>query len=220
MAGTSRAGAVHVGPETRALAAAVAALLAPVAASAAGASWSIDIVVAWDAAAVVYLALVWPIIATTDAPATAGLAAHEEGSRRLSEAVLLGAGTASLVAVAFTLGQAGREHHATRAALTLFAVASVALAWACVHTVYTLRYARVYFTPPVGGLGFEDKDPPQYLDFAYVAFTIGMTFQVSDTDISRKAMRRTAIHHALLSYLFGAVILAIAVSSVAALLGG
>ncbi len=167
----------------------------------------------------VYLGLVWPVIAIADAPATSDLAQNEEGSRRASEALLLAAGTASLIAVAFTLAQAGRDQGGARAALTILAIGSVALAWACVHTVYTLRYARLYFTPPVGGLGFAEDQPPQYLDFAYVAFTIGMTFQVSDTDISRKTMRRSAIHHALLSYLFGAVILAIAISTVASLLG-
>jgi uncharacterized membrane protein len=201
------------------MAAVVAAVLALAVAVAAGASWTVAVLVTWDVAAVVYLGLVWAIVATTDAEATARMAQNEEGSRRTSEGILLGAGTASLVAVGFTLAQAGREHHAGRAALTVLAVVSVALAWACVHTVYTLRYARLYFTPLVGGLGFDEKEPPQYLDFAYVAFTIGMTFQVSDTDISRRPIRRAALHHALLSYLFGAVILAIAVSTVASLLG-
>jgi uncharacterized membrane protein len=198
---------------------AAAAVAAFVAAVAIGASWSVVVLSAWDAAALTYLALVWPAIATKDAAATAGLAQNEEGSRRASEGVLLGAGVASLIAVAFTLAQAGREHHAARVALSLFAVGSVAASWACVHTVYTLRYARLYFTQPIGGIGFPEDDQPQYLDFAYVAFTIGMCFQVSDTDLSKKTTRRAAIHHALLSYLFGAVILALAVSSVAALLG-
>jgi uncharacterized membrane protein len=205
--------------ERRAAIATVAAAVALAGAAAAGASWSVVALAAWDAAAVTYLALVWWAIAPQDDVATARLAQDEEGSPRASEAVLLGAAAASLVAIAFTLGEAGRADHGDRVALTLFAVASVAVSWACVHTVYTLRYARLYFSPPQGGLGFGGDDPPQYMDFAYVAFTIGMCFQVSDTDISKKALRRAAIHHALLSYLFGAVILAIAVSTVASLLG-
>jgi len=205
--------------ERRAAIAIVAAAAGLVGAVAAGASWSVVALAAWDAGAVTYLALVWWAIAPQDDEATARLAQEEEGSPRASEAVLLGAAAASLVAIAFTLGEAGRADHADRVALTLFAVGSVAVSWACVHTVYTLRYARLYFSPPQGGLGFGGDDPPQYVDFAYVAFTIGMCFQVSDTDISKKALRRAAIHHALLSYLFGAVILAIAVSTVASLLG-
>jgi uncharacterized membrane protein len=184
-----------------------------------GAPWSTAVLVGWDGAALTYLGLVWPTIGTADQAATARLARDEEGSRPASESVLLGANGASLIAVAFTLSAAGHAGHAGRIGLTLLAVGSVALAWACVHTVYTLRYARLYCSEPVGGIGFPDGAAPDYLDLAYVAFTIGMTFQVSDTDLSMKKIRRAAIHHALLSYLFGAVILAIAINTVASLLG-
>jgi uncharacterized membrane protein len=71
--------------------------------------------------------------------------------------------------------------------------------------------------PPVGGLDFREDDQSDYADFAYVALTIGMTFQVSDTEISKRPVRRAAIHHALLSYMFGTMILGIIVNSVAAL---
>jgi uncharacterized membrane protein len=185
----------------------------------AGAPWSTDVLAAWDGAAVTYLALVWPAIARADETATARLAGEEDDSRRASEGVLLGASVASLIAVAFTLSAAGDAAHAGRIVLTILAVASVALAWACVHTVYTLRYARLYYAPPAGGISFPDDAAPDYLDLAYVAFTVGMTYQVSDTDLSKKGIRRAAIHHALLSYLFGAVILAIAINTVASLLG-
>ncbi len=87
-----------------------------------------------------------------------------------------------------------------------------------VHTVYLLRYARYYYSPPEGGIDFHGE-APDYVDFAYLALTIGMTFQISDTDITAKRVRRAALRHALLSYVFGTVIVAITVSSVAALLG-
>ena len=79
-------------------------------------------------------------------------------------------------------------------------VGSVALAWASVHTVFTTRYARIYYTGPDEGVDFNEDDPPRYSDFAYLAFTIGMTFQVSDTDLKTKEVRATAFKHALLSY--------------------
>jgi uncharacterized membrane protein len=219
MAGGSAA-AHHLGVTgRRAVIGGAAAAAALAVAFGAGASWSVDVLAGWDAAALAFLALVWPAIVTKDARATACLAHDEEGTHRSSEAVLVSASAASLVAVAFTLAQAGHEPRSARVALALLAVASVAVAWACVHTVYTLRYARLYYTRPVGGLGFADGEPPDYRDFAYVALTIGMCFQVSDTDVSKRRMRHTAIHHALLSYLFGAVILAITINAVAALLG-
>jgi uncharacterized membrane protein len=205
--------------EHRVAVGAAAGVVGLAAAVAAGGSWSVVVLAAWDGIALSYLALVWPTVGSSDAPATARLAGAEEGSRTAAEAVVLGAGSASLIAVAFTLAEAGRDHGGTRTALILLAVASVALAWACIHTVYTLRYARLYFTQPVGGIGFPGDDPPQYLDFAYVAFTIGMTYQVSDTNITKTAIRRALTHHAVLAYVFGAVILAVAVSSVASLLG-
>ena len=174
---------------------------------------------AWVGAAIVYLALVWHDIARKDAGATAARSQNEDDSRAASESVLIGASVASLVAVVFTLAHAGHDTGAGRVATTLFAILSVALAWACVHTVYTLRYARLYYAPPVGGIDFPDDDKPDYRDFAYLAFTVGMTYQVSDTDLSIKATRRTVFRHALLSYLFGAVILAVAINAVAGLLG-
>ena len=88
-----------------------------------------------------------------------------------------------------------------------------------VHTVFTLRYAHEYYRPPVGGIDFKSSDqPPDYRDFAYVAFTVGMTFQVSDTDVQDLIVRRTVLGHALLGYLFGAVIIAITINVVAQLL--
>lgn len=183
-----------------------------------GASWSVAALGAADVAALFFVTSVWVTVAGADSAKTARLARAEDASRTAAEAVLLGAGTASLIAVAFTLGQASHVHAPTRGLLTGLALTSVALAWSSVHTVYALRYARLYYTPPDGGIDFQGERP-DYLDFAYLALTLGMTFQVSDTALTGKRVRRTALRHALTSYLFGTVIVAIAVSSVAALLG-
>src|SRR3954452_18707292 len=209
MAATMRLG------QRRAAMAAVAAVVGVVVAAVLGAQWSEAILGGWVGAALAYLALVWRDIRRKDAAATEGLSQSEDDSRTASESVLLGASVASLVAVIFTLAHAGHDAGAARVALTLFALLGVALAWASVHTVYTLRYARLYYAPPVGGIGFPADDPPDYRDFAYLAFTIGMTYQVSDTGLSTKGTRRTVIQHALFSYLFGAVILAVAINAVA-----
>jgi uncharacterized membrane protein len=205
--------------ERRAAVGSAAAVAGLAIALGARAPWSVDVLAAWDAAALAFLALVWPTIAMADQAVTARVAAAEDDSRRDSEAVLIGACVASLLAILFTLSAAGHSGHTERVGLTLLAVASVALSWACVHTIYTLRYARLYYVEPVGGIDFPDDAAPAYLDLAYVAFTIGMTFQVSDTNLSKKRVRRAAIHHALLSYLFGAVILAIGLNAIASIIG-
>ena len=75
----------------------------------------------------------------------------------------------------------------------------------------------LYYTGPVGGVSFNQSAPPGYVDFAYLAFTLGMTFQVSDTDLQTPAIRATALRHALLSYVFGVVIVAATINLVVAL---
>jgi uncharacterized membrane protein len=196
----------------------VAGLVAAAIALGLGASWAVTALFAFDTAAGVYVIWVWVTVSGADAAATARLARSEDASRASAETILIGAGVASLLAVGFTLAQASHSHAPARGLLTALSFGSVALAWTSVHTVYLLRYARLYYSPPDGGIDFHGENPA-YLDFAYLALTIGMTFQVSDTDLTFKRVRRSALHHALLSYLFGTVIVAVTVSSVADLLG-
>jgi uncharacterized membrane protein len=100
--------------------------------------------------------------------------------------------------------------------MTGLGVVSVVLAWAIVHTVYTLRYADLYYSLG-GGIDFNANDDPDYRDFAYLAFTIGMTYQVSETNIQSNFLRRTALKHALLSFVFGTAIIAMTINVVAGL---
>jgi uncharacterized membrane protein len=186
---------------------------------AAGARWAVAVSIGWDLAALTIIGWVWASIARRDADATAEHSQVEDPSRATADAVLLAACVASLFAVAYTLVAAGPETGAEKGVLIALALATVALAWASVHTVYALRYASLYYTPPVGGMDFNADDRPDYGDFAYVALTIGMCFQVSDTDLQARPIRRTALRHALLAYLFGTVIVAVAINTVASLLG-
>ena len=86
------------------------------------------------------------------------------------------------------------------------------VSWFAVHTVFALRYARLYYSDPPGGIDFNQSEAPAYVDFAYLAFTIGMAYQVSDTDLQTRKIRATALQHSLLSYLLGAVILAMTIN--------
>jgi uncharacterized membrane protein len=172
----------------------------------------------WDLAALVYLAWVWVAVRRLNVGQTRELAAREALTGVTAELVVVGAGVASLLAVGFALLGADKTSGGTKAYLIGLGVLSVVLSWAVVHTVYTLRYARAYYSPPAGGIDFNEPDPPTYLDFAYFSFTIGMTFQVADTNVTTKVVRRVVLHHSLLAYLFGAVILAVAINLVATLL--
>ena len=176
-------------------------------------SWQwADLLIWWDTAAIVFLVWIGSAIVGKDCTETMQLALREDNSRAAADLILLFACVGSLGAVVLTLLE-----RPVRAWLSVLAVASVVLSWLVVHVVFTLRYARLYYEEPQGGVDFNDKIPPCYMDFAYLAFTIGMTYQVSDTNLTSK-IRPTALQHALLSFLFGTVIVATAVNAVVGLL--
>ena len=177
-----------------------------------------SILLGWDVAVVIYLVWTGASVWRLDSGQTAQLAKREDPSTPVAELVVLGAGTAMLAAVGFALVKAGQTTGGLKAYLVTIGLFSVVLSWAVVHTVFGLRYARAYYSEPVGGIDFNEAEPPNYIDFAYYSFTVGMTFQVADTNITAKAVRRTTLHHALLSYLFGAVLLGIVINVVATLL--
>jgi uncharacterized membrane protein len=212
--GTNRQG-LAARRSASALAAAVVTL---VVALVAGAPWPVALSGAWGVAALVIVGWVWSQIEGMDAEKTKANARAEDFSRATSDLAVLAASVTSLVAIGYMLVEAGNRHGSGKALLILLAGAVVALSWLTVHTVYALRYGDLYYGDPIGGIDFNDDEPPDYLDFAYLALTIGMTFQVSDTSLTSKAMRRTAIRHALLSFLFVAVIVALAINTVASLL--
>jgi len=176
------------------------------------------VLIAWIVAALTFLVWVWGTIGSFDADATKRFATREDDSRVSAQFLLLAACVASLVGVGIELAEAGGASDAEKAAFTAVAALTVILSWAVVHSVFALRYAHEYYTDPIGGIDFKNPAPPDYRDFVYVAFTVGMTFQVSDTDIQTRAIRRTVINHAFLAYLFGAVILALTVNIAATLL--
>jgi uncharacterized membrane protein len=168
--------------------------------------WSMAVVAGWDAAALAFLITVWPIIVRANSAHAAQLAMREDETRGSATVLLLAASAASLLGVGFALIIAGRESGPLKVLLVGFAVLTVVLSWTVVNTVFTLRYADQHFGSGAAGIDFEDSDGPEaptYRDFAYVAFTIGMCYQVSDTTVRDRRIRRTVLSHALLSYLFG-----------------
>jgi len=179
----------------------------------------LSILVAWDVTAATLVLWIWLVIGPMDAERTRAFATREDASRALTRALLLAASTASLLGVLYALVRASEADGWTKAAFTVTGVATVVISWTVVHTMFALRYAHLYYDEPAGGIDFKDDGlPPAYLDLAYVAFTVGMTFQVSDTDISSTLIRRAVLRHALLSYLFGTVIVASAINIIAGLL--
>jgi uncharacterized membrane protein len=184
-------------------------------------TWGLAVVLGWDAAALVFLMTVWPIILRADGSHTQQLATREDETSGSARVLLIGASAASLLGVGFALSLAGRDSGARRLLLIGVAVLTVVLSWTVVNTVYALRYADLDYRSSAAGIAFDEQDGqerPTYRDFAYVAFTIGMTYQVSDTTLRDRRIRRTVLAHALLSYLFGVVIVGGSVNLIAGLL--
>ncbi|GMA24379.1 membrane protein [Luteimicrobium album] len=172
------------------------------------------VLLGWCTVAVSFVVWTWITVWPMDAASTAAHATREEPTRTATHAIVVLAAVASLVGVAFVLLGSNVSSRVWAAAV---AVLSVVSSWAAVHTLLALGYARIYFGEPEGGIDFHQTEPPRYSDFAYVAFTVGMSYAISDTDVGSSAIRRLALGHALLSYLFGTVILAALINLVAGL---
>jgi uncharacterized membrane protein len=181
-------------------------------------SWTYAPALGWAAASLTYLIWVWSVVGRLD---SAGTAAHaqargEDPGRVVSDVLVLVATLGSFGGVALILLEAGSAQGGLKAAIIALALGSVTLSWLLVHTLFTLRYATIYYGEH-GGVDFNEKKPPRYADFAYLSFTIGMTFQVSDTDLTTDAIRFTALRQALLSYVLGAIVLATVINLVSGL---
>jgi uncharacterized membrane protein len=185
------------------------------------APWQLTVLVGWDVTAALVVATVWLSIGRFTPEQTREFAVREDDSRAGTHLLLLGAAVVSLVGVVVAFLKANETGYRDEVLLEAFGVFTIVCSWLLVHTVFALRYAHVYYTEPEGGIDFKTQprgtEDPDYLDFAYTAFTIGMTFQVSDTDLQTSAIRGTALRHALLSFVFGSIILAATINLVAGL---
>ena len=172
------------------------------------------VLVGWDVAAIFVVGSVWTFVAVLDAADTQRVSTREDDSHAVVDLIMVLACLISLVGVVAGLAYARGHAGAVSSVLTGDAVFTVFLSWFTVHTLFVLRYARLYYSEHPGGIEFPNTEPPDYMDFVYVAFTVGMTFQVSDTGIAQRSIRRTVIRHALLSYIFGTVIVGVAINVV------
>jgi uncharacterized membrane protein len=171
--------------------------------------------VGWTVTVAVLLTWVWRVSWPQDPAGTKRLA-EQESTTRSTDAWLLAAALASLAVVVLALVQSSSQRSATAVASVILSVLSVTLSWALVNTVYAFKYARLYYLdePDAGGIDFKQDDHPTYSDFAYMAFTVGMSFAVSETEPTTTRIRRFALGHALLSYAFGTGVMAVAINLV------
>jgi len=179
--------------------------------------WPYAPLVGWVVAALVFEGLVWFALGSMNAATTKAHATREDPSPLTSDWLLTFANLASLAAVGYVIVESGDARGPLRILLGALALFAVGVSWLLVQTLFMLRYAVLYYSGPDGGVCFNTDEPPQYSDFAYLSFTMGMTYQVSDTNLTSRAFRTVVLRHALLSYVFGSVILATTISLVSGL---
>jgi uncharacterized membrane protein len=190
----------------------------------------LELILAWNAFAITAILLAWVRIIFADAKCAVLEAKLQDTGRTIIFCLVLFGACASLFAVAFLLGTAKGTAGARLGGHVVLAAITVVLSWFLIHTVFAMHYTHAYYRTEDpdergrhgAGLSFpgDEDDEPDFLDFAYFAFVIGMTFQVSDVAITSKLIRRLSLVHALLSFLFNTVILALAINLASSLVGG
>jgi uncharacterized membrane protein len=179
------------------------------------------LLIGWNVCAGLFLVVIYANIMRADVQRIR-MRAQLEDEGRTALLILTGiAGVASLSAIIVELGtQNGVPRSSDQVALALI---TTALSWAFIHTVFALHYAHEFYgsRSARGGLKFPDGSAePDYWDFVYFSFVIGMTSQVSDVGISSKTIRRTATAQGVLSFLYNVALVALTVNIAANALGG
>ena len=184
-------------------------------------SWDTRLIVSWNVAALADLALAWTIVVTSDANATRAHALTQDTSGYVIFLFVLFAACASIVAIAFVAGTIKDLEawaKAWRLTLTIVALTS---SWVLIQTLFGFHYARRYYhdekhgSAQAGGLKFPGTADPDYMDFAYYSFVVGMTSQVSDVQVLSTRMRRLTLVHGVLAFIFNIAVLALSINIIA-----
>lgn len=166
------------------------------------------LLVAWDISIALYVALAFTIMIDCTPDRIRRQAALQDDGRFLVLALTAGTAFASIAAIILELGAGARAPREL-----VLAAGTILLSWLAIHTTFALHYAHEYYRgDAAGGLAFPGDDAPDYWDFVYFSFVIGMTAQVSDVGITDKVIRRTAAAHGLVSFLFNTALLALMVN--------
>jgi uncharacterized membrane protein len=210
----------HLGAKRR-LAVALAVAVITYAAEPGSVSWHTRLVISWDAGTLVYLCLAWTIIGLWDAGSTRAHALSQDTSGFIIFLFVLGAACSSIVAIGFVVGRIGDLAFWPKAWHLTVTVVALTSSWVLIQTVFAFHYARRYYRDEThtlsqaGGLAFPGGADPDYLDFAYYSFVVGMTSQVSDVQVLSSNMRRMTLVHSVLAFIFNIAVLALSINIIA-----
>lgn len=184
------------------------------------------LITAWDASATCFLALAWLTMNAATPQKMRRNAQRQDNSRLIIASLVIASACASLLAIGFMLKGSKNIPEWLLTLHIVLSVITITISWLLTHTMFALHYAHRYYRDDkevsisihAGGLEFLGEDQPDYWDFLYFSFVIGMTCQVSDVQTKSSPMRRLALIHGVLSFIFNTVILAISINIVAGLL--
>jgi uncharacterized membrane protein len=183
------------------------------------------VLLTWSSFSLTIIILDWILLLSCHPKEVRKVASLEDSSRTLIFIFVIVGSLVSLVAILFLLKS---DKHLSEAQITghvILSMASVIVSWWLVHTLFSMRYAHLYYSTdpdgdkkkPIGGLDFPGGQEPDYLDFVYFGFVLGTTFQVSDVEISSRPIRRLALVHGLIAFAFNTAILALSINVVSGL---
>lgn len=190
---------------------------------------TISFMFVWIAFSASFLIFSWVVIITTHPKGLARIAGEQDNSRTLIFLIVLVSAFISLIAIIVLLQQVPHASQKGVSYYLVLATAAVFCSWNLIHTLFTLHYAHLYYTYPdkhahvngktAGGLEFPGTPVPDYFDFAYFSFVLGMTFQVSDVQITSPVLRRLALLHGLVSFVYNTTIIALSINIISGIIG-
>ncbi len=177
--------------------------------------------IGWDTFSLCMIIMSWITFRITTSQQIRQQSSVQDSSRTLIFIIIIISTSASFLAV-LLLMVAKQESKSLETLRLIIAISGMIFSWFLIHTIFTLRYAHIFYgddlkNPKVhaAGLEFPDDKKPDYFDFAYFAFVLGMTFQVSDVQITSKRLRRLAMWHGLLSFGFNTIMIALTINLIA-----
>ena len=185
-------------------------------------TWATRLLGTWNAFIYTTLGLIWTLILSADPQEVVASAKTQDTSRTAIFVLVVMGALVSVFAVIYELTVV-KSLHGSAGAHVAFCVATILSSWVLVHTTFTLRYAHSYYgtddgKKQPGGLAFADECEPDYLDFAYFSFTIGMCSQNSDVAVNSSDLRRLCLVHSVISFLFNVAIVGFSINAMSGLL--
>lgn len=176
------------------------------------------IMIGWDLFSLSMIVIFWITFGVTNSTEIRSQTRLQDPRPTIVFILVLIATTASITAIILMITLRDSNHGTSNWQVPV-AIFGMVLSWILVHTLFTLRYAHIYYgndvdnpTNHAGGLQFPNDKRPEYLDFAYFSFVLGMTFQVSDVPITSKAIRRLVLFHSLISFAYNTIMIALVIN--------